>query len=91
MEPAVSRRRVLTGIGAASASAAVLAAPVAARPDTIGNPMARARFHAEQLAEAMAAINPDASYKIEIDVEHHFALIHGRAKRDVPAYDGRQA
>ena len=88
MKPAVSRRRLLVGIAAASASAAAIAAPEVADAAVIQDPLERAKFHADQLAAAMAEINPAMQWKVEIGTEANFAVVVGQPKKPKPVYDG---
>lgn len=90
-EPAVTRRRVLLGLGAATATAAVLAASDATKSEAAeakisiddflarASASERARYHAAELAEAMNVLDPARAYWSKIDIDHGVALVVGEA------------
>lgn len=91
MEPALSRRRVLLGLGAATATAAVIATPRPAEPAMIDDPFERVRYHADQLAAALALITPTHDFFASIDKDHEFAVVGSRRKDappPKPVFDG---
>lgn len=95
MEPAVSRRRVLLGLGAATATAAALASPKPANGSptvpsaSVGEAPAieRAQHLADALAAVMAEINPNRSWKSDICPEAGFAVIAGHIIKLPAIYD----
>jgi len=90
MEPAISRRRLLGGLAAASATAATIAAPDVAEPAVIQDPRERARHHASELAAAMAEINPARHFTAKLNFDQDIAIVIGHDK-EPPApvvYDG---
>ncbi|SCW38878.1 hypothetical protein SAMN02927900_01275 [Rhizobium mongolense subsp. loessense] len=85
--PAPSRRRFLQMLPAAIAA---VPSPAPAAPI---EPMEAARYHADQLAAAMNAINSERMFRVAFDTESTFVLICGDRKdgsdRVTPAaYDG---
>ncbi|MBY5440486.1 hypothetical protein HFO95_27925 [Rhizobium leguminosarum] len=88
--PNISRRTLL---GAITAVIPAAAAPAVANTFNWNaffaeaTPAELARFHANALAEAMAKIHPELSWRHAIDHKNEFALIVGDKR---PAFVGRQ-
>jgi len=65
----ISRRNLLGGMTAAVMPATAIV--------TLSTPEERAAFHAKALADAMAEIHPDRSWRHAIDHKNEFVLVVG--------------
>ena len=82
-----TRRTFLSGLAAASVPAFAVSAaePEIQSIDAFlagASPDERASYHAKALAEVMAEMHPDHSWRSEIDHKHHFVLTVGDPRRD---------
>lgn len=81
--PKITRRTILGGVACMTMPAAVASAqcePLQRSIDDFfaqASPAERARYYASALAEALAEMHPDSSWRSHINHDHRFALVVG--------------